>query len=109
MKKIIFTEEQQQKIISLYLEENYSLSKIGEQFHVSKGVISRLLTENNIKKRKRTHIHKGDYDIFEDIDTPEKAYWLGFIAADGCISIRKNNATIKIALARKDKGHLEKI
>jgi len=30
-----------------------------------------------------------DLDYFEVIDSPDKAYWLGFIVADGCIVFEK--------------------
>jgi len=41
--------------------------------------------------------------MFSKIDTEEKAYWLGFLAADGCITVHKNGCKyIKIALAKKD-------
>ena len=39
--------------------------------------------------------------------TPEGAYWLGFIAADGCIREEKN--CVCVVLKREDKGHLEKL
>ena len=39
---------------------------------------------------------------FDAIDTPDKAYWLGFIAGDGCIS----NGALVIGLAAKDVDHL---
>ena len=29
--------------------------------------------------------HNLNKDYFKNIDNEEKAYWLGFIAADGCI------------------------
>lgn len=56
--------------------------------------------------------------IFKTIDTPEKAYWLGFITADGCIEemhrTRKSdgkayyNYRLRFCLAAKDRKHLEK-
>lgn len=47
--------------------------------------------------------------MFSTIDTEEKAYWLGFLAADGCITTHKSgNNYIKLSLAIKDKKHLEK-
>lgn len=45
-------------------------------------------------------------NYFEKIDTEEKAYWLGFLMADGCI-IESNNC-IQIRLAAIDISHLEK-
>lgn len=49
-------------------------------------------------------------NIFEIIDTEEKAYWLGFLLADGSICVRKNTgqSTIKISLASIDKNHIQK-
>ena len=43
---------------------------------------------------------------FENIDTEEKAYWLGFLYADGYIS--SNEDKIELCLAEKDFHHLEK-
>ena len=61
-----------------------------------------------------------NYDYFKIIDTPEKAYWLGFIMADGCVMISKRirklktyetiqqRYFLKIALSSVDTQHLEK-
>lgn len=110
MKKIQFTDEQINTIKNLYLNENQTLKNIGAMFGVSKGVISRIIKENLPSDliRKTTHKYKADYNIFETIDTPEKAYWLGFIAADGCVFVRDKNASIIINIHEKDVEHLEK-
>lgn len=44
--------------------------------------------------------------IFDNIDTAEKAYWLGFIVADGYLNDSRN--MLRIKLGDKDKHHLEK-
>lgn len=56
-----------------------------------------------------------DIDYFKTIDTEEKAYWLGFILADGYITKqihkdRNNHVTYKfgIELQESDTDHLEK-
>ena len=54
--------------------------------------------------------HYFDENYFEKIDTEEKAYWLGFIAADGCVSKSSeyNSYRLTINLSYVDKNHLEK-
>lgn len=42
---------------------------------------------------------------FSEIDTAEKAYWLGFLYADGCVRDRDNQ--IALDLQRGDRGHVE--
>ena len=51
-----------------------------------------------------------DYHFFDEIDTEEKAYWLGFITADGWINKneRTNSGAIGIELQYGDIGHLRK-
>lgn len=108
MKKIVFTSNELEQILNLYQHEGMGMAKIGTMFNVSKTVISRVLKENGVKIKQDNHVYKADYRIFENINTPEKAYWLGFIAADGCVYDRPQNATIKITIHEKDKAHLEK-
>src|SRR5271157_2927622 len=45
-----------------------------------------------------------DRSFFRTIDTPEKAYILGFIAADGCI--HQNGKSLSIAITESDVDHL---
>lgn len=57
---------------------------------------------------KQGYYHKQSWNrkIFNSIDEPEKAYWLGFINADGCIHEKAQYVSIDIG--GKDKEHLEK-
>lgn len=47
-----------------------------------------------------------DQQYFNTVDTPDKAYWLGFIAADG--SVHQNGQLLQINLKESDIDHLEK-
>ena len=47
--------------------------------------------------------HNLNKEYFKNIDTEEKAYWLGFIAADGCVyKMSKNAHRLQINLSYKD-------
>ncbi|MCM1990188.1 NUMOD1 domain-containing DNA-binding protein [Oceanirhabdus seepicola] len=54
--------------------------------------------------------YSQDNSYFKKIDTERKAYWLGFLYADGCISeISENNKKIIIQLHPDDKYILEEL
>jgi len=49
-------------------------------------------------------------DLYNSIDSEEKAYWLGFILADGCIAKSGGTQrTIRVSLQRRDEQHLRKL
>jgi len=52
-----------------------------------------------------------DETFFDVIDTEEKAYWMGFILADGHITRTKDGRLtgLGVCLASVDRGHLEKL
>lgn len=57
--------------------------------------------------------YKYNKDYFSKIDSEDKAYWLGFLYADGSINRfykgdKLRSMTLELGLAYKDKHHLEK-
>lgn len=108
--KVVFTDEQKEYIVKKYLtDKNASTVTIGNEFGVSYPLIRKVLNERGIESKSLSSFRKI-YDIddnfFEKIDTEEKAYWLGFLYADGYV-IEKEN-TIRLNLSHIDKTHLEK-
>lgn len=103
-KRIQFNETQVKDIIERY-KSGESVLAISKIYDVSNNTIKRLLDKHNIKSRgNRKHFYKED--IFKKIDTAEKAYWIGFITADGYINEKKHFMRIK--LQERDKNHLNK-
>lgn len=63
-----------------------------------------------IKKKRSVRKAKFNDDYFEEINTDEKAYWLGFWFADGCICYSKqdNSYICTLGLAAQDELHILK-
>ena len=75
--------------------------------------LNRTTTAVNLKAS-RLGLKKGfEYNrhFFSIIDTEEKAYWLGFIWADGCVSRvpATNSGELRVELQVNDKNHLKKL
>lgn len=84
------TEEQKLEICNKYLS-GIGIEQLMKDYHTGRYKISKYLAEMDIPKRNMSQIKKkyyADYHFFDKIDTEQKAYFLGFIYADGC-NIRK--------------------
>lgn len=82
------TNEMRNNIVDMYLsgENKESISNI---VHVSYGTVARVLKENSIQIRSKSDIKRRYHcneHYFDEIDTPNKAYILGILYADGCIT-----------------------
>ena len=53
---------------------------------------------NRVKAGLRPRKWYWDFDYFEYVDTPEKAYWLGFIYADGSLQVTDARRVFHIQL-----------
>lgn len=111
-KKNILSDEQKIILINKYLEGN-SIRELQKITGLCRQTISKILKNENIKIRDNS-INSRKYfcneDYFEEIDTEHKAYWLGFIYADGYIVSKKNNYSQKIGITlnSKDENHIKK-
>lgn len=102
-------QEHYDEIKKMYIEENISSSQIAKFFGVKRYQINYILEKNNIQKsqsevRRRYYLNEH---YFDKIDTPNKAYILGFLYADGYNNPINN--TIVLSLSVKDEEILEQI
>lgn len=103
-----FLENTQQEIVRLYTDTKYSIAKLAKQYNCNQSKIRKVLVKHNIQIRNNNFYKckKIDETYFDNIDTEEKAYILGFIYADGCLT--KGNV-LSIKLSECDIDILEKI
>lgn len=100
----------EQLVISRYLE-GIPIYVIAKELDSCEETISKLLKVNKISVDGRSRIKFND-TVFDIIDTEEKAYWLGFIYADGYIATinpEKPNYAFEISLKSCDFEHLNKL
>lgn len=100
-----YFDEKDWEAVKLYTEENKNLTEIERILNMKADTIKTRLKILNIEQRGMfKYFYNRDY--FEKIDSENKAYWLGFITADGCIA--RNGGSMFIQLGRKDIEHLKK-
>lgn len=102
------TQEQKDEIARLYIEGN-SCTAIAKKFNCNHHTVLRILEEKGIPRdgKKFRRRYKLNEEYFDVIDTPNKAYILGLLHADGCNEMKKG--TIFIGLQESDKDLLETI
>lgn len=63
-----------------------------------------------MRRRGARRVVALDETFFSVVDTEEKAYWLGFLLADGSAQkTAAGNYTLRVSLAARDVGHLAKL
>ncbi len=108
LKKEIFLENKIEHICELY-KSGISAKQIGFKYSIDKRRVQKWAKEKGTLRNKNdaNRIHHFNQYYFDEIDTPNKAYWLGFFYADAYNS--DLNDTFKITLNGKDIGHLNKL
>lgn len=109
--RIKVTKELEQKIIEEYSSAT-TIKELALKYNIPRHSLSSIFKRNNIKIfRRYDHNRKYlfNFNYFEKIDTEEKAYWLGFIAADGHVNNEKGKKFLMVSSSTKDSYHLEKL
>lgn len=101
--------EKYQKAKIYYLNNipNTSITKTASMFNIDRAALSRRLRSEGIEIINYQNLLKFNNKFFDKIDTEEKAYWLGFLYADGAISKDGRNI-VELSLKSSDINHLEK-
>lgn len=98
------------KAIKLF-KQDYSLRQIENELGVNRKLLSFELKQLGFDIKARSKGTSGmqkyhlNENVFEVIDTEEKAYWLGFLYADGYIN--KFGLSLELCLKKEDERHIE--
>ena len=88
-----------------------SIAKLAKNYKTTYRTIKKYFDKENIKIINTQNRLRFNENIFDVIDTEEKAYWLGFIFADGNISSStktKSKYSFELSLKEEDLNHLQK-
>ena len=105
----VLTEEQKEFVKTNY--NNFTSTELSKRLNVSRSTILKVWMDSGLIG-KVGRIYQYNENYFESIDSPNKAYWLGFLASDGCIAHHdKDNRqdSIRLNLQSCDCEILEKL
>ena len=103
-----------EKIIEIYNNEylkGVSTVKLGKKYNVSPSYFCRWFHKLGLNVRsnkENSRKYNINHDYFNNINTEEKAYWLGFLYADGYVISKDNSRYVGIAISSIDYNHLVK-
>lgn len=104
-RKKCFTQEMELEICKEY-ELGKSIPQLARKYGVSWSTIWQTLVRWDIQRR-TSRKYVFDQSYFQRISTPEQAYWLGFLLADGSL-YRSKRFGVELELGASDAKHLEK-
>lgn len=103
-----------EKLAFEFQTTSISLTKMAKREGTTRQTLAKYFRELGVEIINKQNRVKFNEHIFDVIDTEEKAYWLGFIFADGSISSnpikgeKKARYVFEISLKGDDSYHLEK-
>ncbi|MDY7116604.1 hypothetical protein RAN53_09600 [Halomonas sp. SSL-5] len=100
--------------LSLYADEGLSFAQVGERLGVSGTAIRNQVKKHGAASRSLSEARRSvacNHGYFDEPMDEERAYWIGFLLADGGVTEKKyrQTAAVTVRLAGIDRPHLEKL
>lgn len=99
-----------EKQLSLIKDKNDGLKvkELSEKYQIAECTIYNIIKRGAKEYKVANKRYSVNSEYFKDINTEEKAYWLGFLYADGYVRMKYDRSgELKLKLGRKDKEHIE--
>lgn len=97
-------------IVAEINKSELTYKEILDKYNISYHTYLTIRKEYNLPRKinKRKSYNTIDNNYFSIIDSEEKAYWLGFLYADGCVYRQGEYYTVILVLSSVDKNHMYK-
>ena len=105
--KLSWSEQDIADLVRMYTDEDISIAQMVNRFDCTWRIICHK-AESLRLRRPRPNTRQVKRDYFKVIDTDEKAYWLGFIAADGTVVSNGRKYGVTLDLQPGDLHWLER-
>lgn len=104
MRKLKYLTEQEELELFIKFKSGNRRKDILSEYGISERYYKDIILKNGGALKSKVDKYELNHNYFENIDTEDKAYFLGFIVADGNI----NNKTTQVTLIQKEKDILYK-
>lgn len=94
------------KLAEEYYCNGMGLYNVAKKVGINDVAFSKYLKDKGYNVVQNNQQHTHNEDIFSIIDTEEKAYWLGFLYADGSIIDKGKRHAVEFALKEEDEYHV---
>lgn len=105
MKQRRLTHQEKSELFAKYETGKYTGADLAKEYLISSVAVNALLRRNGYKAKAQSELQRK-YDInetfFDIIDTEEKAYFLGFLYADGYNNTDRNSVNLSLKESDKD-------
>ena len=105
MKQRRLTHQEKTELFAKYETGKYTAVDLAKEYPVSSTAISALLKRHGYKSKTQSELQRK-YEVnesfFDVIDTEEKAYFLGFLYADGYNNTDRNSVNLSLKETDKD-------
>ena len=110
MPRKIITEELKQEIIKYYLSQPMTMKQVEDKYELSHPTVTKILKDVPRYSKAKLNNPNANERFFKNIDSEEKAYFLGLLISDGNVfkDSTGRQASISITLDLKDEYMLKK-
>lgn len=88
-------------------EEGKPIKQIATDNNIKLRAIENYIADNNLTRINKKVNKRLKTDYFSSIDSPKKAYWLGFLYTDGSVDHYRSTGRVRLQLQERDRHILE--